>query len=664
MPLRPCCRSYEVEENKRLVLDEVEDTGLTPGLTGLTRARGRRARRRNAWDRRVVAATPVFYGWVVAALAALSAVIVSPAQVFCVGVVVDAIVKDTQPMTRLDVSRAYALAGLISAPLITLYPAVLLRLPRRVFLLGCGIGMCVGLLLLSFATGDLALTLSWTLLQALGPGMLYPCADSALHDWWRRRRQAVSVGVHAAAACLGMIALPSLLFTIASCDGCRWEADCDCWRSAYASLTALIVPLVALLGALMLDGGAVDHDLFLDDRPRETAADAAAAAAAAEGEADGEAAMAHVAGDRNDGGGGAASGAASGAAANAARRGLRRGRLRRGGWLGRPAWALSDVLHHSTYWLAQVSISVVQAIVAAILFHRSHLIHALLAPPLSNGTDSGTGGGGVEGGSGAALPPLGHSPYAVDTPGALTFQVVVGLLTMVCTPLPLLVPRQEYLPLAALALCALGTAQLLLATDLGAVMRAAALLGAAYGATHAYGSGALWSYFYGSEDAARIQHVSVAITTAAAGVGIYLFGLAWEHAGQLAEADGGPSRAERYHGPLLGATVLAASLGVADAMALARPEVLELVVRRAPTWEQLLAFRQRAAYFSNARRARELWRTVRGAPPNKRGAAGQTPARRSNGFVSSGAWDESSVMEAHQAHPIEPKLKIVEDDGL
>jgi MFS family permease len=188
MPLRPCRRSYEVEENKRLVLDEVEDTGLTPGLTGLTRARGRRARRRNAWDRRVVAATPVFYGWVVAALAALSALIVSPAQVFCVGVVVDAIVKDTQPMTRLDVTRAYAVAGLISAPLITLYPAVLLRLPRRVFLLGCGIGVCVGLLLLSFATGALTLTLSWTLLQALGPGMLYPCADSALHDWWRRRR--------------------------------------------------------------------------------------------------------------------------------------------------------------------------------------------------------------------------------------------------------------------------------------------------------------------------------------------------------------------------------------------------------------------------------------------------------------------------------------------
>lgn len=77
MPLRPCRRSYEVEENKRLVLDEVEDTGLTPGLTGLTRARGRRARRRNAWDRRVVAATPVFYGWVVAALAALSAFLIS-----------------------------------------------------------------------------------------------------------------------------------------------------------------------------------------------------------------------------------------------------------------------------------------------------------------------------------------------------------------------------------------------------------------------------------------------------------------------------------------------------------------------------------------------------------------------------------------------------------
>ena len=36
------------------------------------------------------------------------------------------------------------------------------------------------------------------------------------------------------------------------------------------------------------------------------------------------------------------------------------------------AWAMQDVLTHTTFWLAQVSISTVQAIVAAVLF-TAHL---------------------------------------------------------------------------------------------------------------------------------------------------------------------------------------------------------------------------------------------------------------------------------------------------
>ena len=88
--------SFDVEENKRLVLDEVEDVAPTPsGLASWDDAaatpRGStRARRRSAWAQRVVGSSPVFYGWVVAALVALAALIVSPAQVYCVGQIVEA----------------------------------------------------------------------------------------------------------------------------------------------------------------------------------------------------------------------------------------------------------------------------------------------------------------------------------------------------------------------------------------------------------------------------------------------------------------------------------------------------------------------------------------------------------------------------------------------
>ena len=44
----------------------------------------------------VVKYTPVYYGWVAAALAVLAAVTVSPVQAYCVGVVLDGMMADLQ----------------------------------------------------------------------------------------------------------------------------------------------------------------------------------------------------------------------------------------------------------------------------------------------------------------------------------------------------------------------------------------------------------------------------------------------------------------------------------------------------------------------------------------------------------------------------------------
>ena len=125
-------RSYDVEENKRLVLDEVEDATMTPQRLSVwdrssPRGGGSRARRRTPWGERVVAASPVFYGWVVAFLVALCALVVSPAQVYCVGVVIDAIIVDEE-LTRSQASGLYATAAALSAPVRRRRPR---RPPRR-----------------------------------------------------------------------------------------------------------------------------------------------------------------------------------------------------------------------------------------------------------------------------------------------------------------------------------------------------------------------------------------------------------------------------------------------------------------------------------------------------------------------------------------------------
>ena len=110
--------SYDVEENKRLVLDEVDEVGLTPQRlsvwdSGSPRGGGSRARRRTPWGERLVASSPVYYGWVIAILVAVAALIVSPVQVFCVGVVIDFMMED-QGFDRVHVSGLYATATRIA----------------------------------------------------------------------------------------------------------------------------------------------------------------------------------------------------------------------------------------------------------------------------------------------------------------------------------------------------------------------------------------------------------------------------------------------------------------------------------------------------------------------------------------------------------------------
>eukprot|EP00325_Prymnesiales_sp_UTEX-LB-985_P024533 CAMPEP_0174744444 /NCGR_PEP_ID=MMETSP1094-20130205/84379_1 /TAXON_ID=156173 /ORGANISM="Chrysochromulina brevifilum, Strain UTEX LB 985" /LENGTH=251 /DNA_ID=CAMNT_0015948837 /DNA_START=98 /DNA_END=853 /DNA_ORIENTATION=- len=216
-----------------------------------------------------------------------------------------------------------------------------------------------------------------------------------------------------------------------------------------------------------------------------------------------------------------------------------------------------------------------------------------------------------------------HSDASVDMEGALTIMLIVGLTTMACTPLHTFIHRKEVLPPLALFLAAIGMLQLTLAYSMTGHYVAAVLMGCAFGVTNAYGTTSLWEYFYGRAESPRIKHISAAITTAASGVAIFLFGWAWQSS-------------QSYQRALLGSSLLCFVLGVCDSVALAKPELLEGIVRRAPTWEQLLVWRQRMGYFSLVRRVRLL--------------CGCAAAARTVDL-------ERSLEPVHQANPIETAWK-------
>ena len=110
----------------------------------------------------------------------------------------------------------------------------------------------------------------------------------------------------------------------------------------------------------------------------------------------------------------------------------------------------------------------------------------------------------------------------------------------------------------------------------GGLHFSAMLLGAAFGVTNAY-TAVLWEYLYGGTDAHRVRQISTAISTASSGFAVWLFALSFHRNGT-------------YHSALVGSGLLALLLAACDVALLAKPDTIEAIVRRAPTWEQLLAF--------------------------------------------------------------------------
>ena len=160
-----------------------------------------------------------------------------------------------------------------------------------------------------------------------------------------------------------------------------------------------------------------------------------------------------------------------------------------------------------------------------------------------------------------------------------------------------------------------------------------------------------------------MRQISIAISTAASGLAVWLFALSWQRSGS-------------YHGALVGAALLALVLAVCDLALLAKPETLEAIVRRAPTWEQLLAFRQRVGYFSYARRATQraarLAAHLRARAKRSGLLGGVGVGGLGGGRLAEPDWEEEEVRQAwvdatlepvHQANPIELRLAEPGEDA-
>lgn len=189
---------------------------------------------------RLVAASPIYYGWIVWLVALIGAICSSPGQSFSVSLFMDFFIEDFG-LDRTTVSSLYG-AGTFVASL------GLTWVGRRIDSMGNRrVGVVVGILffavlvLSSLITGPAMLFFAFAGLRGLGQGALTLVSSTAVANWFRRRRGRM----------MALLALAFALFQGIYVNLLRVLLESMDWRQAFLVLgfavAALVIPSFALL---------------------------------------------------------------------------------------------------------------------------------------------------------------------------------------------------------------------------------------------------------------------------------------------------------------------------------------------------------------------------------------------------------------------------------
>jgi MFS family permease len=177
-----------------------------------------------------------FFGWRVAALATIVAVMTSPGQTIGVSVFIDRFISDLS-LSRSTVATAYligTLAGGLTMPFVG--RAVDRHGPRKAMLV-VGSLFAVAIAAMSGVVGIVSLTLGFASIRMLGQGSLSLATHVVIARWFDRRRGAV-IGVTATFTSIGM-ALAPYFFNI-SIDAIGWRRA---WLVVAVAVAAIVLPI-------------------------------------------------------------------------------------------------------------------------------------------------------------------------------------------------------------------------------------------------------------------------------------------------------------------------------------------------------------------------------------------------------------------------------------
>lgn len=188
----------------------------------------------------LVRRSPIFYGWIVWAVATLGYVASSPGQSFAVSLFFDRFIEDLG-LTRTAVSALYSGGTLLAALSLTFIGRWVDRVGNRIAGTVIGGMLAVALVLMSLVSGPVMLFAGFVLIRAFGQGAITLTSTNIIAQWFQRRR----------GLAMGITAFVFMLSQGAIITGLTWLIDRVGWRTAWlveaAIVGAVVVPLMALL---------------------------------------------------------------------------------------------------------------------------------------------------------------------------------------------------------------------------------------------------------------------------------------------------------------------------------------------------------------------------------------------------------------------------------
>ena len=213
---------------------------------------------------RLIAASPIYYGWVILVIGATGGILTSPGQTYAISVFIDYFIEE------LDVSR-----GLVS----TLYtlgtlggsfalPFVGRQIDQRgvrsiIVVVSALLGItCV---YMGYVQNAVMLGIGFFLLRMLGQGSLGLVSKNAINQWWVRRRGFVMGLTGVATALLGSGSFPGLI---------TWMIGLYGWRTSYILLGFGVLAIMVPLGAIFIRNRPEDYGLQPDGHARPESGEA------------------------------------------------------------------------------------------------------------------------------------------------------------------------------------------------------------------------------------------------------------------------------------------------------------------------------------------------------------------------------------------------------